>query len=82
MTTLRHFGFGEACAVPRCTLLPAQHLESSALRVPAVRATPRRPGRLRWMLAAGALRALGRVLLGLWAITALGFCTAVAVSLM
>jgi hypothetical protein len=31
---------------------------------------------------AGALRALARVLLGLWAITALGFCTVIAVSLM
>ena len=81
MTTLWHFGLSEACAVPRCSLLPAQHREPPALRVPAVRTTPRRPGRVRWMLA-GALRALARVLLGLWAITALGFCTVIAVSLM
>jgi hypothetical protein len=81
MTTLRHFGFSEACALPRCSVVPSQHRESPVLRVPDVRTTPRRPGRVRWLLA-GALRALGRVLLGLWAIAALGFCTAIAMSLM
>ena len=81
MTTLRYFGFSEACAVARCSLLPAQHAEAAALAVPSARATTRRPGSVRWLLA-GALRTLVRVLLGLWAITALAFCTAIAVSLM
>ena len=81
MRTLLQFRFSGECAVARCSLLPAQHGQAAALPVPAVRARPRRPGGVRWLLA-GVLRALVRVLLGLWAITALALCTAIAVSLM
>lgn len=82
MTTLRYSGLSEACAVPGCTLLlTAQHGQRAALRIPATRAAPPRPGSVRWRVA-GALRVLAGVLLGLWAIIALAFCTAIAVSLM
>ncbi len=81
MTTRRYCGFSAACAVARCSLLPVQHGCRSGLRAPATRATARRPGSLRWRVAGG-LRILAGVLFSLWAIIALAFCTAIAVSLM